>query len=319
MMKALWLEDRRLSLRDDVPVPSPAPGEALVKVHIAGICATDLEMERGYYAFTGIPGHEFVGEVVESPGDGDWEGQRVVGEINISCGKCNSCRHGRRTHCERRSVLGILNCDGVFAEYVCLPVENLHRVPDQVRNETAVFTEPLAAALEIQQQVQVHPSDRVLLIGAGRLGQLTARTMALTGCSLVVVVRRERQKQLLADCHIKTISAAEVGENVFDLVVDTSGSSDGFSLARRAVRSRGTIVLKSTYKGETSIDLSRLVVEEITLVGSRCGPFAPALQLFARGLVDPVPLITDYYPLAEAISAIGRAAQPDALKILLRP
>lgn len=319
MMQAMWLEDQNLSLRNDIPVPNPGSGEVLVRVRLAGICATDLEMVRGYYAFTGVPGHEFVGEVVEASGEYDWVGQRVVGEINISCGKCGHCRAGRRTHCERRSVVGILDREGVFAEYVALPLENLHRVPDSVPDEAAVFTEPLAAALEIQEQVMVHPSDHVLLIGAGRLGQLVARTLALTGCDLMVVVRRETHKQLLKECNIRTISVDEVGENKFDLVVDTSGSPEGFTMAKRGVRSRGTIVLKSTYKGHVNINLSELVVEEITLVGSRCGPFSPALHLLESCLIDPTPIISDYYPLSEGLSAFGRAAQPGVLKVLLRP
>ncbi|MEJ5226093.1 MAG: alcohol dehydrogenase catalytic domain-containing protein, partial [Anaerolineales bacterium] len=176
-MNALWLENNQIELRN---IPTPvAAGEALIRVRRAGICGTDLELVRGYYPYTGIPGHEFVGEVIESP-DPAWLGARVVGEINAVCGQCEQCRNGRPTHCENRSVLGIINRDGVFAEVVRLPLANLHRVPDSVPDEAAVFTEPLAAALEIQQQVQIHPTDRVLLVGAGRLGQLIAQTLALT-------------------------------------------------------------------------------------------------------------------------------------------
>lgn len=319
MMQALWLENQKISLRNDVPTPQPDTGEALVRVRLAGICATDLEMARGYYPFTGVPGHEFVGEVVEAPGEEMWLGQRVVGEINISCGRCETCLLGRGVHCERRSVLGILDHDGVFAEYVTLPVKNLHRVPDSVPDEAAVFTEPLAAALEIQEQVLIQPSDRVLLIGAGRLGQLVARTLALTGCNLEVVARRKIQRQLLQDCYIKTISEAEVREDQFDLVVDTSGSPSGFVLAKRGVRPRGTIVLKSTYKGDININLSNLVVEEITLVGSRCGPFPPAVRLLENNIVDPRPLISDDFPISDGLLAFERAAQPGMLKVLLRP
>jgi threonine dehydrogenase-like Zn-dependent dehydrogenase len=318
-MQALWLENQEITLRDDVAIPRPETGEALVKVRLAGICATDLEMARGYYPFTGVPGHEFVGEVVEAPGEEIWLGQRVVGEINISCGRCETCLTGRGVHCERRSVLGILDHDGVFAEYIALPVKNLHRVPDLIPDEAAVFTEPLAAALEIQEQVPVQPSDHVLLIGAGRLGQLVARTLALTGCNLKVVARRKIQKRLLQDYHITTIGEAEVRENKFDLVVDTSGSPSGFVLAKRAVRPRGTIVLKSTYKGKVNINLSNLVVDEITLVGSRCGPFPPAVRLLEKNIIDPNPLISEVYPISEGLLAIGRAAQPGILKVLLRP
>ena len=319
MMQALWLENREITLRDDVPIPRPETGEALVKVHLAGICATDLEMAHGYYPFTGVLGHEFVGQVVEAPGEDIWLGQRVVGEINITCGRCELCLMGRGSHCERRSVLGILDHDGVFTEYITLPTKNLHRVPDSVSDDAAVFTEPLAAALEIQEQVLVRPTDRVLLIGAGRLGQLVARTLALTGCNLEVVARRKIQRRLLQDCHITTVSEAEVRENKFDLVVDTSGSPSGFLLAKRAIRARGTIVLKSTYKGEVNTNLSTFVVDEITLVGSRCGPFPPAIRLLEKNIIDPKPLISDDYPLSEGLLAFERAGQPGTLKVLLRP
>jgi threonine dehydrogenase-like Zn-dependent dehydrogenase len=319
MMQALWLENQEITLRDDIPIPQPGTGEALVKVHLAGICATDLEMAQGYYPFTGVLGHEFVGQVVEAPGEDVWLEQRVVGEINITCGRCELCLMGRGSHCGKRSVLGILDHDGVFTEYITLPIKNLHRVPDSVPDEAAVFTEPLAAALEIQEQVLIRPNDRVLLIGAGRLGQLVARTLTLTGCNLEVVARRKIQRRLLRDCHITTVSEAEVGENKFDLVVDTSGSPSGFLLAKRAIRARGTIVLKSTYKGEVNTNLSTFVVDEISLVGSRCGPFPPAIRLLEKNIIDPKPLISDDYPLSEGLLAFERAGQPGTLKVLLRP
>jgi threonine dehydrogenase-like Zn-dependent dehydrogenase len=319
MMKALWLHDQVLSLRDDVQVPEPENGEALIRVSLAGICSTDLEMVRGYYAFNGIPGHEFVGEVVAAPGQDGLAGQRVVGEINIFCGRCACCLANMRTHCENRSVLGILDHDGVFSEYVVLPLENLHRVPVDIPDEVAVFTEPLAAAVEIQEQVLVQPGTHVLVIGAGRLGQLVARTLVLTGCELEVIARHDLQKKLLADCHVKTISEEMIVEDGYDLVVDTSGTPVGFSTAKKAVRPRGTVVLKSTYYGDSPMNLSDLVVKEITLVGSRCGPFPPALRLLERGLIDPRSLVDDIYPLSEGLSAYRHAAQPGVLKILLRP
>jgi 2-desacetyl-2-hydroxyethyl bacteriochlorophyllide A dehydrogenase len=319
MMQALWLENQGLSYRSDIPVPKVDRGEALVKIHLAGICATDLEIVGGYYPFTGVPGHEFVGEVVEAPGEAAWVGHRVAGEINISCGDCEPCLAGRNTHCEQRSVVGILDHDGVFAEYIALPVRNLHHVPDSVSDEAAVFVEPLAAALQIQEQVRVEPSESVLLIGAGRLGQLVARTLTLTGCDLEVVVRHELHKRLLHECSIKTISESEVQNGKYDLVVDTSGSPGGFALAKKGVRPCGVIVLKSTYKGDININLSNLVVDEITLVGSRCGPFPPALRLLEKGIINPTPLILDTYSLSEGILAFKKAAQPGVLKILLRP
>ncbi|HEX7976226.1 MAG TPA: alcohol dehydrogenase catalytic domain-containing protein [Anaerolineales bacterium] len=317
MMQALWLEDQKPTFRDDVAIPELAQGEALVRLRLAGICSTDLEMIRGYYPFTGVPGHEFVGEVVQSPQDPAWVGRRVVGEINASCGQCEACRAGRPTHCERRTVLGISNRHGVFAEYLSLPLENLHAVPDSVPDEAAVFTEPLAAALEIQQQVQILPTGRVLLVGAGRLGQLIAQTLALTGCDLTVAVRHPPQMELLAGRGIRTCSESEVPEKKMDVVVEATGSPAGFTLARRAIRPRGTLVMKSTYAGDMQVNLSSLVVDEITLVGSRCGPFPPALRLLERRQVDPIPLIQARYPLTEGLAALERATQPGVLKVLI--
>jgi threonine dehydrogenase-like Zn-dependent dehydrogenase len=268
-MKALWLEDRTLSMRD-VPAPG-AEGEALVKVRLSGICGTDLELVRGYYPYAGIIGHEFVGDVVSAP-DTSWVGARVVGEINASCGACEACRNGRRTHCESRTVLGIAGRDGVHAEYTSLPLANLHRVPDGVTDEAAVFTEPLAAALEILEQVHLRPTDRVLLIGAGRLGQLIAQVLALTGAGLHVVARHDHQRALLHARDIRTIEADGIEPRRWDVVVEATGSPSGLDLARAALRPRGTLVLKSTYRGEVTLDLSPFVVDEITVIGSRCGP-----------------------------------------------
>lgn len=315
-MQALWLENNRIDLRD-VPIPTAA-GEALIKVRRAGICGTDLELVRGYYPYTGIPGHEFVGEVVESP-DPAWLGARVVGEINVVCGQCVQCRSGRPNHCENRTVLGLTNRHGVFAEYVRLPLANLHRVPDSVPDEAAVFTEPLAAALEIQQQVHIRPTDRVLLIGAGRLGQLIAQTLALTGCDLRVVARHALQKSLLAARGIRLIDEVDVQPWRWDVVVEATGSPSGFGLARRSVRPRGTLVLKSTYKGETTLNLSSIVVDEINIIGSRCGPFEPALRLLENKEVDPTVLIATEYRLAEALAAFEAAANAGMLKIFVRP
>ena len=265
-----------------------------MRVRLAGICNTDIELTHGYYPFTGIPGHEFVGEL---------EGRRVVGEINASCGSCSACLHGRRTHCERRTVLGIKDRNGAFAEYLTLPLENLHVVPDSVPDEVAVFTEPLAAALEIQQQVQITADDRVLVVGHGKLGRLIAASLALTGCKLTVAGREH----------------GEIAPRSFDVVVECSGNADGFALARQAVRPRGTIVMKSTYAGDLTFNASALVVDEITLLGSRCGPFAPALQLLADGKIDPRPMIHARYPLHDVQSAFAHAEKPGVLKVLLTP
>src|SRR5215207_3409425 len=246
-MRSLWLENNRIDVRDVQPARKPA--EALIKIRKAGICSTDLELVKGYYAYTGILGHEFVGEVAQAD-DVAWIGQRVVGEINVVCERCEQCLNGRSTHCENRMVLGIVNRDGTLAEFTQLPLANLHRVPDSVPDEMAVFTEPLAAALEIQQQIQLKPNDRVLLIGAGRLGQLIAQTLALTGCNLHVVARHAQQQGLLKARGIKIMSEEEIQPWRWDVVVEATGSPGGFALARKAIRPRGTLVMKSTYKGE---------------------------------------------------------------------
>jgi 2-desacetyl-2-hydroxyethyl bacteriochlorophyllide A dehydrogenase len=317
-MQALWLEDRKLSLRTGLPIPEPQAGEALIRVRLAGLCGTDLELARGYYPFAGIPGHEFVGEVAEAA-DRSWIGRRVVGEINIVCGQCDSCRAGRPTHCENRSVLGIRGRHGAFAEYLALPVANLHPVPDSVPDEAAVFAEPLAAALQIQTQVAVRPGDRVLVVGAGRMGQLIAWTLALTGCDLQVAAKYSKQQRLLAERGIRVAAEDILPRRHFDLVVEATGSPFGFELARRAVRPRGTLVLKSTYRGDLAVDLSSLVVDEITLIGSRCGPFATALRLLEQRIVDPTGLIEAEYPLARGLEAFERAGQSGVLKVLVRP
>ena len=313
-MQAVWLENNQLSMRD-VPQPKK-PNEALIKIRKAGICSTDLEMVKGYYPYAGILGHEFVGEVV-SASDSAWVGSRVVGDINAVCGLCEACRNGRPSHCENRTVLGIANRDGVFAKYTTLPLENLHRVPDSVSDELAVFTEPLAAALEIQQQIQIKPTDRVLIVGAGRLGQLIAQTLALTGCDLHVVARHSLQQNLLTARGIRITSEAEIQPHKWDIVVEVTGSSEGFNLARKAIRPRGTLVMKSTYKGDVTVNFSSIVVDEIQIIGSRCGPFEPALRLMEKCEVDPTVLIADECGLKDALKAFEKAAQPGVLKVLV--
>ncbi|WP_341526150.1 alcohol dehydrogenase catalytic domain-containing protein [Nostoc sp. UHCC 0302] len=314
-MKGLWLENKQLQLRTDIPIPEPPPGEALVRVLRAGICNTDLELLRGYYPYTGILGHEFVGVVEQGPEH--LINQRVVGEINAVCGYCRFCRSGQPTHCENRTVLGIVNRHGAFAEYLCLPDKNLHPVPDNVPTEVATFTEPLAAALEIQQQVPLHPGNQVLVIGDGKLGQLVAQTLALTGCEILAVGRHPEKLAHLEARGIKTSLADGVIDRAFDVAVECTGNPEGFAIARRALRSRGTLVLKSTYAGNLSLDASSLVVDEITLIGSRCGPFPPALQLLATGQVDVQPLIHVSYSLIEGLAAFEQAQSRGVLKVLL--
>ncbi|MBE9260479.1 MULTISPECIES: alcohol dehydrogenase catalytic domain-containing protein [Aphanizomenonaceae] len=314
-MKGLWLENNQLELRTNIPIPEPPPGEALVRVLRAGICNTDLELIKGYYPYTGIIGHEFVGIVEQGPKQ--LINQRVVGEINAACGNCRFCRCGQPTHCENRTVLGIVNRNGAFAEYLSLPIENLHLVPENVSTAAATFTEPIAAALEIQQQIQISKDDRVLVVGDGKLGQLIAQTLALTGCELLVVGRHEDKLINLAGKGIKTGLADSVTDRYFDISVDCTGNPEGFNIARRALRPRGTLILKSTYAGNLSLDASSLVVDEITLIGSRCGPFVPALELLATGKVDVQYLIDSSYPLSQGLEAFEKAKTKGVLKVLL--
>ena len=318
-MRGIWLEDQQLTMREDLPLPVLENDDVLIKLSLAGICSTDLEMVKGYYPFANILGHEFVGEVVSAPTGPDWIGQRVVGEISVYCGVCDACLSGTTGHCYHRRTLGIHDYPGVFAEYLKLPLKNLHRVPDNVTDDQAVFTELLAAALQIQQQVHVAPNMQVLVVGAGRLGVLIAQSLALTGCDLQVVVRRPEPAQLLSSFGIQTIYPDEVRSKTADLVVEVTGSPAGFELSRKALRPRGTLVLKSTFAGDVSLNLSSLVVDEINFVGSRCGPFKPALRLLADHKVDPLPLISARYSLQDGLTAFTHAAKPGVLKVLLYP
>jgi threonine dehydrogenase-like Zn-dependent dehydrogenase len=317
-MRALLL-DRRLRIAEDYPTPEPLPGEALIHVSIAGICNTDLELLQGYMQFRGIPGHEFVGVVERAPGVEEWVGRRVVGEINVACGACPTCRAGRPTHCPHRTTLGIAGRDGAFAEYLVLPVRNLHLVPDSLPDEVAVFTEPLAAACEILQQVHVCPTDRAIVLGDGKLGLLCAQVLALTGCDLLVVGRHQEKLDIAAQRGIPTAQEDGAIETAADLVVEATGRPEGYAAARCLVRPRGTVVLKSTYHGALDADLTMAVVDEIALVGSRCGPFAPALRLLERRLVDVLSLIHARYSLAAAQAAFDHAARTGTLKVLIEP
>jgi len=290
-----------------------------VRVKLAGVCNTDLELAKGYMQFRGVPGHEFVGVVERAPGNEEWVGRRVVGDINAACGQCPTCQANRPTHCPHRTTLGIAGRDGAFAEYLTLPVRNLYPVPDSIPDEIAVFAEPLAAACEILQQVHVRPTDRVVVLGDGKLGLLCAQTLALTGCDLTVVGRHQDKLDILARRGIPTLLEETGVEPGADVVVETTGNPGGYAAARRLVRPRGVIVLKSTYHGALDADLTMAVVNEITLVGSRCGPFAPALRLLERGLVDVLPLIHARYPLSEALVAFEHAARPGTLKVLITP
>jgi len=315
-MQAIWL-DQQVRRRTDLPQPSPGPREALVRVRLAGVCSTDLALLDGYYPFSGVLGHEFVGEIVAATDAPERVGERVVGSINISCGQCRECLACRPSHCLNRQVLGIKRHNGAFAEYLCLPLDNLYQVPSAVPDTAAVFTEPLAAALEIPELLSIRPSDRVLLVGAGRLGQLIARVIALSGAELDVVARRAHQRQRLDGIATRCIDEDAVATGCYDLVVEASGAPSGFALARKALRPRGTLCLKSTYRGEVPVALSSLVVDEIHIIGSRCGPFPPALRLMEQQRIDPTPLIDCCEPLAEGVRALQRAAEPSVLKALI--
>jgi len=266
-----------------------------------------------------VPGHEFVGRVERADGAPEWVGRRVVGEINATCGSCAACVEGRRAHCERRTVLGLIGRNGTFAEELTLPVANLHVVPDPVSDEAAVFTEPLAAALRIGEQARLSRGERVVVVGDGKLGHLVALAWAPVVGTLVVATRHARTRPVLKAQGIACVPAADMPAASADVVIECTGDPGGLETARRLVRPAGTIVLKSTYRGRTDLDLVKLVVDEVTLIGSRCGPFAPALDRLARGTVPAAALVDARFPLSAGGDALERAAQPGALKVLLRP
>lgn len=318
-MLGVWLEHNKLSVRDDIDMPLPKANEALLRVIKAGICATDLELVKGYYPFTGIPGHEFVGKVIECQGQRELVGKRITATINIACGACLQCRKGRSHHCENRTVLGIKGRHGAFAEYLTVPISNIVSVSDEIPDEAAVFIEPLAAALRIQEQVSITEKDKVLVLGAGKLGQLVAQSLVLTGCQLQVVARHLNQVSLLAFRGIASVDETVLPIQHYDVVVEATGNPDGLAIALRAVRPEGAVVLKSTFKGNASVDLSAAVVKEITVIGSRCGPFEPAVSLLKNKNVDPTILIDRKYLLREALFAFEKAASSGAMKVLLTP
>ncbi len=320
-MIAVHLSDNQLTLKTDQPQPQPRPGEALLRVRLAGICSTDLEIVRGYVPdFSGVLGHEFVGEVVACADDASWVGRRVTGSINIACGECAVCHVDGPEHCPERTVLGILNKDGVMAEYVTLPIRNLVAIPETVSDEMAVFTEPLAAAVRIREQVKIRPTARVAVVGPGRLGMLIGRVLALAGTEVTMLGRRESPSlSLAARWGLSTAVVSTIPDDSFDLVVEATGNIHGFEHALRLVRPLGTLVMKSTYAESPPVDMTKIVVGEITVVGSRCGPFAPAVRLLQQGQVAVEDLITAVYPLRDALTAFEKAAEPGVLKVLLKP
>ena len=331
-MRALVYAHNSLSFEQHYPDPALVKGEALIRVLRAGICNTDLEITRGYLDFQGVLGHEFVGiveEVLDKSGIPEASplvGQRVVGEINAACRRsdCWYCQHTMPTHCPRRTTLGILGRDGAFAEYLTLPIENLHVVPENVSNEEAVFVEPLAANFEMIEQVHIQPTDRVIVLGDGKMGQLAAQVLALSGCEVTMIGKHEEKLALAAQ---RGISTKTVGEQCIaptspasrvDLVVECTGSAPGLELAMQLVRPRGCIFLKSTVANTSTLHLAPIVIDEIRVQGSRCGPFAPALRALSQRRIDVLPLISARYSLDEGLDAFDHAGKKGTLKILLQ-
>ena len=298
----------------EVDPPTPKEGEALIKVILAGVCRTDIEITRGYMRFRGVLGHEFVGRVGQCSAAPQLEGLRVVGEINIAPEAADDLE---RRHTPGREVLGIEGRNGCFAELIALPVENLHAVPDSVPDRAAVFVEPLAAALEIAEQVDIPPTEPVAVLGDGKLGLLVARVLALRGCPVSLFGRHERKLEIARAYGATAFSAEETPKRAFDLVVDCAGSPEGFLQSIAMLRPRGTLVLKTTTAAPPDFHLAQIVIDEITVVGSRCGPFAPALRLLEAGLLDTEPLIEAVYPLEQGAAALEHAARRGALKVLI--
>jgi threonine dehydrogenase-like Zn-dependent dehydrogenase len=315
-MRGLVLH-QNLQLSQNLPVPAPNHQEARIRVIQAGICSTDLQLLKGYMAFQGVLGHEFVGMVEDAP-DTLLIGKRVVGEINAACRTCETCINGRPTHCPHRTTLGIQGRDGAFADYLTLPVENLFIVPASMTDDQAVFVEPLAAACEITQLVAIRPTDRVVVIGDGKLGILCAQVLGLSGCAVTLLGRHSDNYPWLPDLGIRVVSHARDIPRGVDIIVEATGSSEGLSMATHLVRPRGTIVLKSTYHGDISLNMAEFVIQELSLLGSRCGPFAPAIRFLETGHIRVDPLIHARYPLTEGITAMEHAARRGVLKVMLQ-
>ena len=315
-MRGLVLE-KNLNLQTNRPKPELRPQEAIIQILQAGICSTDLHMVKGYMNFRGVLGHEFVGVVDHAPDHASLVGKRVVGEINAACRVCQTCLQGRPTHCPNRTTLGIMGRDGAFADYLSLPIENLHPLPEEISTEQAVFIEPLAAACEIPQLVTIKPKDRVIIIGDGKLGLLCAQILALSGCHVTLLGRHpERHAWLLLKSIAGTSNIEDISPGA-DIVVEATGSPEGLTTAIQLVRPRGTIVFKSTYHGEILVTMTELVIHEISVIGSRCGPFAPALRLLGSGMIEVEPLIHARFSLSDGIKAMEQASQRGILKVLL--
>ncbi|MFH2012839.1 MAG: alcohol dehydrogenase catalytic domain-containing protein [Pseudomonadota bacterium] len=313
-MKVLYFDDK-LKLADH-PKPKRERGEALIRVLMAGICNTDLEIVKGYRGFQGILGHEFVG-VVEESENSEFLGKRIVGEINCGCGKCSFCVDGLKTHCKNRRVLGILDHNGAFAEYLVLPEENLHLIPDKITDNEAVFIEPLAAAYQVTEQIHIMPSDKVIVLGDGKLGLLVAQVIALSGCCLMLTGKHPTKLSIAKHLGIETSLINDLDAKKADVVIDCTGTPDGLEMAIELTKPRGTVILKSTVAENRDLNLTSLVVDEISIIGSRCGPFTPAIRALERGLIDVKPLISGVYSITDGINAFKEASKKEALKILL--
>ena len=315
-MKACVFDGQEVRVDASWPEPSSAPGEVVVRVDLAGVCQTDLEIVKGYMGFRGVLGYEFVGTAL----GGRREGRRVVGEINCPCGRCDMCRAGLGNHCRNRTVLGILGRNGAMAERLVLPEANLHLVPDAVTDRQAVFAEPLAAALQVRHQVSLGPRQKVVVLGPGRLGQLVAQAMKAWGVAPIVVGRSEAKLRILRSLGIDAVAAdATAPAHDADVVVECTGSAVGLTMAMEFVRPRGTIVLKSTIAGSHGLNLAPIVVDEVTVVGSRCGPMGEAVEWLEQGKIQVAPLITAEFDLDKAADALAAAARPEAVKVLVRP
>jgi len=316
-MKATYFDGKQIIL--DENFPDPPSDETLVRVNLAGICGTDLEILDGYMEYTGILGHEFVG-TVEKSRNPMMVGKRVVGEINAGCGKCDSCMSGMQRHCPSRTVLGILKRDGAFAEFLSLPEKNLHVIPDSISNEQAVFVEPLAAAFEIKEQVSLKPEWNVAVVGDGRLAQLIIQVIKLTCSNITCFGKHESKLEGLVQSGIKIkIGIESTDEKLFDLVVEATGSNSGFVDTMKLVKPRGIVILKSTIASRENLDLTPTIINEITLIGSRCGLFKPAIDALASGIISVNSMIDSTFPLEKFEDAIVHAKKPNTLKVFLKP
>ena len=310
-MQALVLNNGNWSCTTSAEMPRPGPGESLVQVRYAGLCGTDLELSSGYYGFSGIPGHEFVGRVLEGPR----QGTRVVADINVGCGDCFRCTSGQHRHCQQRTVIGIKGRAGAFAQYLSVPDQNLLMVPDQLSDELAVYAEPVAAALEVIDQVAEARPTEVLVIGAGRLGMITGQVLASFGVKVQMLIRNPLRAQHIQNPEIEIVSSAD--KDAYPWVIDCSGSKDGLVAALDATQAQGLLVLKSTVVNAGDVDLSPIMVKELNVLGSRCGPMAKALNWLEAGAMEPPKAVV--FPLGEVEAALDAATDPNIFKVLFKP